>query len=95
MFSGQVVAPVECIEQRECKGEEDPGDHVNLLGLEVEVSVPLHQRVGPPGRGLAVYDGARGRGGGVVLPLPPSVHCRLLKLKAFILTLHSYIYCEF
>ena len=43
MGPGQVVAPVHAVEEGKGEGEEDTGEDVDLLGLELEVlDVVLH-----------------------------------------------------
>ena len=78
LLPSKVVAPVVSVEESESEGEGDPGDDVYLLGLEVEVVVPLDQRVGSSGLLFAVDDWPR-RGGRVVGPLPPT-HQVLLEI---------------
>ena len=46
----QIITPVVGVEESKRKGESYPGDDVNFLSLEVEISVPLDQRVGLAGR---------------------------------------------
>ena len=57
----EVVAPVPDVEEEEGEGEDDPGEDVNLLGLELEVPVPDGQEILPPGWGTVVDDGAGGQ----------------------------------
>ena len=55
----QIVAPVIRVEQSEGKGESYPGDDVDFLCLEMEIFVPLDQRVRLPGWAMAVDDRSR------------------------------------
>ena len=82
LLPSKVVAPVVSVEESESEGEGDPGDDVYLLGLEVEVVVPLDQRVGSSGLLLAVDD-RPGRGRRIVGSLPPT-HQVLLQIISII-----------
>ena len=48
--AGKVEAPIPDVEHGEHKGEEDPGEDVNLLGLELEVLEPQEKSVSVPDR---------------------------------------------
>ena len=61
LFPRQIVAPVIRVEESKGEGESYPGDDVDFLSLEMEIPVPLDQRVGLPGWAVAVDDWARWR----------------------------------
>ena len=48
--AGEIVAPVPDVEYSKHKGKADPGEHVDLLGLELKVLEPHEKLVGVPDR---------------------------------------------